>query len=194
MKKMKPIKIQRSIQSMTSDGRTIRGVAAVCDSWSKDLGGFIERIAPGAFTDALIRKSDVMLNVEHDPMKVLARCKYGKGSLTLRATERGLEFETEAPNTTLGNDMLEMLKRGDYQQCSFCFSILPNSDHWERNADNILTREIREIDRLYDVSIVYDPAYDATQVDARSTEMVNIFTKLDALEAEINLIFPNNHE
>jgi HK97 family phage prohead protease len=130
-----------------------------------------------------------MLNVDHDVSKVLARSKFGKGSLRCFITERGLEFETEAPNTTLGNDMLEMLKRGDYSQCSFCFS-LPSDDEgfWHRNEAGELVREISKFDRLYDVSIVYDPAYDATEVDARSRAVVSAFTHLDLLEKEINSI------
>lgn len=184
-------KIYRSIQKLEApQGRTIRGLAAVTGSWSKDLGGFRELIQPGAIDEDLVNRSDVMLNVDHDPSKVLARSRRGSGSLKLSVTSRGLEFETEAPATQLGNDMLEMLKRGDYSQCSFCFT-LPDEDAdvWYRDSDGMLCREIKKFDRLWDVSVVYDPAYDATYADARSTEMVQRFSKLDLLEKEITSIY-----
>jgi hypothetical protein len=179
-------KIYRKIDSFESTGRTIRGLAVSVGTWSKDLGGFREMIAPEALTDDLILNSDVMLCVDHDPSKVLARSKYGKGSLNLRITPRGLEFETEAPQTTLGNDMLEMIKRQDYSQCSFCFTI--SGEEW-KNEDDITYRTITKIDRLFDVSIVYDPAYDATSVDVRSNAVLSTLTKLNTLEREILSIY-----
>lgn len=85
--------------------------------------------------------------------------------------------------------MLVMLERGDYSQCSFCFSLpAQDADVWYRNENNELCREIRNFDKLYDVSIVYDPAYDATEVDARSMDVVKAFAHLDLLEKEINTI------
>ena len=171
---------------METSGRTIRGVAIVTNSWSKDLGGFREMISPEAINEQLIKKSDVMLNIDHDPSRVLARSKRGKGSLKLFLTERGLEFETECPNTSAGNDLLELMKRGDYSQCSFCFSLpREGGDEWDG-----LNRTIRKIDRLYDVSVVFDPAYDATECDARSMEMVNLYSRLNDLEKTITDIFP----
>lgn len=180
------VKIYRSVHEMRADGKKIRGIACVTESWSKDLGGFREKINRGALTDELLMSSDVMLNVDHDTSKVLARSKFGKGSLRLFITDRGLEFETEAPDTQLGRDILVMLERGDYSQCSFCFSLPPNDEGlWYRNEQNEWCREITNFDKLYDVSIVYDPAYDATSVDARSMAVVKALTHLDMLEKEI---------
>jgi len=186
---METRKIYRSVQEMRAEGKKIRGLACATESWSKDLGGFREIIHRSALTPELLATSDIMLNVDHDTSKVLARSKFGKGSLRCFITDRGLEFETEAPATQLGRDMLVMLERGDYSQCSFCFS-LPVDDEgfWHRNEAGELVREISKFDRLYDVSIVYDPAYDATEADARSRAVVSAFTHLDLLEKEINSI------
>jgi len=183
---MKNEKIYRSISEMRATGKTISGVACVVESWSKDLGGFKELIKREALTEDLINKSDIMLNVDHNPEKVLARSKFGQGSLRLFITERGLEFSTEAPDTQLGHDVLVMLERGDYSQCSFCFSL--GEDYWYQDAEGQLCREIKSFDKLFDVSIVYDPAYEATKVDARSADKVAVMAKLDALEQEINNI------
>lgn len=187
---MKAEKIYRKIEQMEAvEGRTIRGLACVTGAWSKDLGGFREMIRPEALTEDLIKRSDVQLNVDHDPKSVLARSRFGAGSLKLTLTGRGLEFETEAPRTSLGEDMLEMLKRGDYSQCSFCFSLPEkDADEWYQK-DGQLCREIKNFDRLWDVSIVYDPAYDQTFVDARSMDKVKIMQHLQELENEINNIY-----
>lgn len=186
-------KIYRNVGSMEATGRTIRGLAIATDSWSKylfseDRGEFREIIRPEALSEDLIRKSDVMLSVDHNPGKVLARSKYGRGSLKLSLTHRGLEFETEAPNTTLGNDMLEMLKRGDYSQCSFCFTLGKNNERWYHDGED-LCREITGFDRLYDVAIVYDPAYDATECDARAAKVLDAMNHLDELEKSIKDIY-----
>jgi HK97 family phage prohead protease/HK97 family phage major capsid protein len=181
---MKSNKIFRSAAIEQPQGRTIRGLAVVTNSWSKDLGGFREMIRPEALTAELIANSDIMLNVDHDPSKVLARSKYGQGSLKLEITSRGLEFETEAPATQLGNDMLEMLRRGDYSQCSFCFTIPDGGDEWYQAEDG-LKREIKSFDKLYDVSVVYDPAYDETEVDARALEMIKRNMQKSNLEIDM---------
>lgn len=177
-------KIFRAAEIDKPKGRTIHGLAIVTNAWSKDLGGFRELIRPEALTAELIANSDIMLNVDHDPSKVLARSKFGRGSLKLQITPRGLEFETEAPATQLGNDMLVMLERGDYSQCSFCFTIAESGEEWHQDVDG-LKREIKSFDKLYDVSVVYDPAYDQTTVDARSTKVVDIMKRLNEVEKSI---------
>ena len=183
-------KIYRNVEKIESDGRLIRGLAVVVGSWSKDLGGFRELILPEAVTDDLIQRSDVMLCLDHDPSKVMARSRFGKGSLRLSVTPRGLEFETEAPNTTVGRDTVELLKRGDYSQCSFCFTLpKEGAERWYHNAEGQLCREISAFDRLWDVSIVYDPAYDATTADVRSKQVLDAMSKLAVYEKEINNIY-----
>lgn len=187
-------KIYRNVGSMEATGRTIRGLAVATNSWSKYLysdvqGEFREIILPEALNAELVGKSDVMLCVDHNPGKVLARSKYGRGSLKLSVTDRGLEFETEAPHTTLGEDMLEMLRRGDYSQCSFCFTLGKGQERWYRDENGEMCREISGFDRLYDVSIVYDPAYDATACDARAIAVLDAMKHLDELENSINDIY-----
>jgi phage head maturation protease len=62
------------------DDRSIEGYAIVCNSESEDLG-FREVIAPEAL-EGIIEKSDCLMLLEHDRKKgILARSKYGKGSL-----------------------------------------------------------------------------------------------------------------
>ena len=150
------------------DSRKVVGYAAVYDSESLDLGGFTEIIARGAFDD-VIPQSDVFARFDHERVKVLARSNHGKGSLKLSLDEKGLRYEFNAPNTEAGNELLEFLRSEDITQSSFAFSVA--SDTWQKRADGKYLRTINKIERLYDVSPVWNAAYgDATSVSCRSFE------------------------
>ena len=153
-----------------AEARTISGYAAVFNSESNDLG-FYETIAPGAITKDTIIRSDVVATLNHDPEKVLARSKYGKGTLQLNVDERGLKYEYEAPNTTLGNDLREMLKRGDIDAASFAFAVSQEegAQKWEKR-DGKYYRTIYKIDKLFDVAAVYHPAYSAASTELRAQQ------------------------
>lgn len=181
-------KIYRSFEGVQSpNGRTVKGTAVVFDSWSVDLGGFREIIKRGALTPEILNKSDIMANQDHNPQYVMARSKFGEGNLKLTLTERGLDFEFEAPETAKGEELLQHIKRGEYDSCSFCFT-LPNEggDRWYQDESGQLRREIIKFDRIWDISIVYTPAYEATTVDARSAEKVLLNERLDKYIDEIN--------
>ena len=154
------------------DSRTVRGRAVVFDSWSEDLGGFRERIAKGAL-DGVIARSDIFALMDHDRRRgILGRCKRGdEVSLRLKVTDEGLEYEFEAPETALGDELLSCLERGEIDGSSFAFTVL--EDNWERVGDEY-QRTITKIDELHDVSPVYSPAYSQTTCDLRG---------LDALKA-----------
>ena len=92
--------------STSSDNRTVEGYASVFNSESRDLG-FIEVIHPEAITEETINKSDVFALFNHDSNKVLARSKNGSGSLMLEVDEHGLRYLFEAPNSSLGDELLE---------------------------------------------------------------------------------------
>lgn len=141
------------------------GYAALFNSWSRDLGGFRERIAPGAFAKALTT-DDVRALLNHDKNYVLGRNR--AGTLVLTEDERGLRFEVTAPNTGWARDLAESVKRGDINQCSFGFQTV--RDDW-RTTEGIDERTLLEV-RLFDVSIVTYPAYEATRADVRSCDEV----------------------
>ena len=153
-----------------AEGRNISGYAAVFNSTSNDLG-FIETIDPGAITEDTILRSDVVATMNHDQEKVLARSKYGQGTLHLSVDERGLKYEYEAPNTTLGNDLVEMIKRGDLDSASFAFTVSQDEDaqKWEKR-DGTYYRTIYKIDKLFDIAAVWHPAYDDASTTLRSQQ------------------------
>ena len=150
------------------ESRHIEGYGSVFNERSLDLGGFVEMIAPGAF-DGVIERSDVKCYLDHNPEKgILARSRNGKGSLSLVIDEKGLKYSFDAPKTNLGDEVVEGLKRGDYSQSSFAFTV--DDEIWTKEADGTYLRTITKIGGLYDVSIVANPAYEGTSVALRSLD------------------------
>lgn len=151
-----------------SESRHIEGYGSVFNKRSVDLGGFTEIIAPGAF-DGVIENSDVKAYLDHNPSRgILARSKNGEGTLSLSIDETGLRYAFDAPNTALGDEVVEGLKRGDYSQSSFAFTV--KDQVWTKEDDGSYLRTITKIGGLYDVSIVADPAYPDTSVAVRSLD------------------------
>lgn len=160
---------------VTPDNRLISGYAIVFNSESNDLGGFREVIDSRAL-DGVIDHSDILCLLNHNEDKgVLARSKYGEGSLCLEIDDRGLKYMFEAPNTSLGDELLEGLRRGDITTSSFAFTV--GKDRWEKRDDGSYLRTIVSIQELFDVSPVYRAAYDATSVQADTRG-------LDAIKAQ----------
>lgn len=148
------------------ESRNVDGYAMVFNTLSENLGGFREQILPEA-VDGVIERSDVMAVLNHDASRgILARSRYGNGSLTLQADEKGLRYTFDAPHTALGDECLEYLRRGDINQSSFAFMVA--EDSWEKQGDGTYIRTIRKFDRLFDVSPVFTPAYAETSVSCRS--------------------------
>lgn len=143
------------------ESRTITGYAAVFNKDSEDFGGWVERIAPGAFNEVL--NDDAVALFNHDPNFVLAR---NKVNMTLSIDDIGLKYSFEAPNTTAGNDLLENIRIGNIQKSSFAFTTM--STQWDDAKEGRSVRTILKVDRLYDVSPVTNPAYPDTSVASRS--------------------------
>lgn len=179
--------ISNYIKRSDDSSRLVEGTAIVFDSNSEDMG-FIERILPTAINEDVIKKSDVFAYLNHDASRgVLARSRYGNGSLQLDLQEDGLHYRFDAPQTPLGDELLSYLTRGEITTSSFAFSLpKEGGDRWYRSEDGVLHRDILKIERLYDVSAVFQPAYEATTCARRKIdEITQIEEKLDALRKEI---------
>ena len=163
----------------TNDGRKVGGYAIVWNSLSVDLGGFREIISPTAVTEDLINNSDIIFNYNHDKNYMLGRSRNGEGTLSLRIDDNGLYFECDLPNSPMGDNIRESIKRGDLSQCSFAFTIDPNdetAETWEHREDGIY-RTINHIDGLYDVSAVIFPAYEETSISERAKILLRDMNK-----------------
>ena len=175
------LKMEKEVRNIgeiraNAESRNVDGYALVFNSLSEDLGGFREQILPEA-VNGVIEKSDVMAVLNHDVSRgILARSRYGNGSLSLEADEKGLRYRFDAPHTALGDECLEYLIRGDINQSSFAFAVA--EDRWDKQPDGTYIRTIKRFERLYDVSPVFTPAYASTSVSCRS------FDEFKAAEAK----------
>ena len=170
----------------------IEGYAAVFNSDSEDMG-FIERIRPGAFKNA-IKSSDVRSLFNHDVNIVLGRNK--AGTLEIKEDKKGLFMVTHPPDTQLVRDMvLTPIERGDIDQQSFGFTV--EKDSWEGLDTDKPVRTIEKVKKLFDVSVVTFPAYQDTSVALRSlAEARNQTDEEEDIGIEINgikYVF-NSHE
>lgn len=161
------------IETREDKGQRIVGHAAVFNKLSVDLFGFREKIAPGAFADA-VKEDDVRALFNHNPDYVLGRNK--AGTLRLSEDNVGLAIEIDPPDTQIARDLMTSIGRGDITQMSFGFQLV--ADEWDHTDRANPIRTLKKV-RLFDVSPVTYPAYEDTDVELNSLR-----EKKDAWEQE----------
>lgn len=149
--------IDVDVQALDTRGRTLHGYAAVYGAESGDLGGFRERIAPGAFASVL--DADVRCLLNHDASQVLGRTK--SGTMRLADEQRGLRFECDLPDSPLGENVRAAVARGDIDGASFRFKV--GKESWAGE-----TRTVETIAELHDVTVATYGAYPAASVELRT--------------------------
>lgn len=166
--------MERRSFSIEQKGRTLYGYAALFNS-ETSIGDFAEVIRPGAFSRTLSAPTAANIRAiyEHDNRSLLG--KVGSSTLRLREDEKGLAFELDLPDTGLGRDLAELVKRGDVSGCSFGF--LPMKETW---LDNL--RELRDVD-LHEITLTASPAYPETSVQVRSNQPLRLTLARKYLEA-----------
>lgn len=157
-------KIEQREDEQHNSKMIIEGYAAVFGSetliGSEDWG-FYESIDKRAFDGADMR--DVPLKYNHsDAVPILARTR--NKSLTLKVDDRGLFIHAELLDTQENVDMYKRIKAGLIDKMSFAFTVKTE----DVRKGKIPHRLITKFDRIFDVSVVDVPAYDATTVYARS--------------------------
>lgn len=149
------------IRAGSTDKRTIGGYAAKFDRISQNLGGFVERIAPQAFSKS---RGDgwpgVIARYNHDDNMLLGTI--GGGTLRLSTDEVGLAYDVDLPAARA--DVFELVGRGDVRQSSFAF--VPFEDEWGQSDQGFPMRTLLSV-RLIDVAPVNLPAYEDTSVGLR---------------------------
>lgn len=162
----------RQMRSVASEFQTredgedlkIEGYFAVFNSIYDIGAGMSEEVAPGAFSETL--SGDIRALVNHDTTLVLGRTS--AHTLELREDTRGLWGSISInPNDTDAMNLYQRVKRGDVSQCSFGFDILEEDTEVRENGDVHWT--IKKV-RLYEVSCCTFPAYESTNISARSEE------------------------
>lgn len=126
-------------------------------------GEFIEYIDTRAFDDVDLNNTFLLYN--HNTDHVLGNTR--SGTLSLAVTEVGLRFSANLPDTQKAREVHELVQRGDINGMSFGFTV--EADNWNMQADPV-TRHITKVGELIEVSVVPMPAYDSTEVDARTKD------------------------
>jgi uncharacterized protein len=115
------------------------------NSWSEDLGGFRERIIPGAFKRSLDSSEEILALWSHDPNKPLA--KRSNGTLTLSANETALTAEVTADETSWSEDARRSIAAGTVTGSSFGFHTIEDSwyrqgGEWRRDLRSVVLIEL----------------------------------------------------
>lgn len=146
----------------------ISGYFSVFNSIYEIGPGMSESVAPGTFLSSL--SGDVRALTNHDSTLVLGRTT--AGTLKLREDDVGLWGDVIInPKDSDAVNTYERVKRGDVSQCSFGFRI--TKEDTKVKDDGSVHWTIREVE-LYEVSVCTFPAYEATNVQARSEQLAEI--------------------
>lgn len=155
------------------DGIRVSGYAAVFNEEADIAGVFREKIAPGAFREALGR-DDVVFLINHEGLP-LARTR--SGTLKLTEDDHGLRMETVLdPEDPDVRSIVGKMKRGDLDKMSFAFRA--ETQEWDEAQEPPL-RTIKKAS-LFDVSIVTTPAYEGTDIGLRNLEALRKERNQDA--------------
>lgn len=155
-----------------NDEMIIEGYFAVFNSNYEIWPGMSESIAPGAFKNALA--GDIRALINHDTTLVLGRT--AAKTLEVSEDERGLWGRIRInPKDSDAVNLYERVKRGDVSQCSIGFDIVSEETEFRDNGDIHWT--IKEINPLYEVSCCTFPAYESTNIDARTRQRDDILKR-----------------
>jgi len=156
------------------------GYAIVYNKLSGNLGGFVERVMPGA-ADKTMQERDIRALYNHDIHKLLGRMS--AGTLRLESDGTGVFYEIDLPDTTVGRDVAALLERGDITGSSFGFRTM--EDEWGETDQGFPLRDLKQIS-VRDVGPVTFPAYpDATSAlrslaEARSMDVDEVIASAEA--------------
>ena len=148
-----------------SNGReVIRGLAIPYNRLSVDLGGFRERIMPGAFDKILSRqrgKGEIVSYFNHDPNWLLGR--ESAGTLEISVDDRGISYVVEPPDTQAGRDVLALVRSKNLRGSSFSFTVSQRGgERFTTDETGKAIREVVEAAGLFEMGPVVQPAYPST--------------------------------
>ena len=162
------------IRAEESDqGKIITGRPIVYGSRT-DLGWFDEVIESGALDNTDL--TDVRFLVNHDTSKIpLARSRRNTPNSTMQLTTdamgMAIRVSLDTENNSEARNLYSAVERGDITGMSFMFSI--DGEEWENLESDHPTRRITAIGTVVEVSACTFPAYDATEINARSKEALD---------------------
>ena len=166
------MQLEKRTSNLENEGNKLVGYAAVYSpAMSDDLGGFKERINPGAFDASLEKNADIRALWDHNTSQPLARTT--NNTLRLSSDKRGLRVEIELPEgVSYADDLRQLVRSGVVNQMSFGFMVPPGGDTWDKDEEGNAVRTLHSID-LHEVSVVSIPAYPDTTVALRGLRQVD---------------------
>ena len=158
-KEIRKLDIQFRAETTEDEKMEIKGYAVVFNS--PETYGYTEVISKDALDNA--KMDDVVLRYNHnDSFMVLARTR--NGSLRLNRDEKGLFMDAILQDDiTEHKNIFNAIKSGLIDKQSFAFTV--EEDEYDYETD---TRTITKIGKLFDVSVVDQPFYNATDVSIAS--------------------------
>lgn len=150
------------------ESRNVVGYGAVINSWSRDLGGFKERIVEGALDGTKKKDADIRALVGHKLEMIVGRTK--SGTMKTSIDKKGLLTEVDVVRNYMGDALLESIRVGDVDGMSVGFRIL--DDHW-RMEDDVLVRDVLSAE-VIEVSYTAFPAYPETSAQVRDLSGIGI--------------------
>ena len=167
-------------------GHYLTGTPIVYNSRT-DLGYYDEIIASGALDDADLR--DVRFLVNHNTdMIPLARSRNNneRSTMQLKVTDDGMEIrvDLDTENNAEAKSLYSAVERGDLDGMSFMFTV--DADAWDDPEGEHPTRTIEKLGKIFEVSAVTFPAYQATSISARGLDeaLEGARLSLDSAKAE----------
>ena len=153
------------------DGKVyIEGYPIVYNEYA-NLWGFREIIKPGAATEAIKKANEVVFWNHNSDKPMASRIN---GTLKVEEDEHGVNIRADIFGTVWGREGYESIRNGVTDKMSFAFYMGPDGQKWrvdEVEGVKIETREIIEFEEIFDYSPVTYPAYEQTEVVARSKEL-----------------------
>lgn len=176
---------QRLIEIRAVDNQdekmTIEGYAITYESPATHQYGtrrFTETIKRGALDKTDMKDTPLRYN-HNDSFMIMARTR--NNSLRLIKDEKGLLIQADLIDTQSNRDLYKAVQEGLIDKMSFAFRVADGGDKWSF-GENETTREVNNIERLFDVSIVDQPFYDSTSIYTRSFDLLD--SELRQLESQ----------
>lgn len=178
------------LRAAADGSQTLAGSAAVFQSYSRNLGGFVEQIDPAAFNDTLARGGNVVALMNHDPNMLLGDTR--SGTLTLTPDAKALNYSVALDSGDPdAQRVAAKVQRGLLRGSSFSFRTV--ADTWSETEQGFPLRTLLAVE-LYDVGPVAMPAYPATEVGTNAVALRSLaahvgepFERLQAAAAENRL-------
>lgn len=162
----------RALEPTEDTGHIVEGYAIVYEQVTNVGGWFKEIIKRGALDGADLK--DVPLFIHHNQRKIpLARSRNNNGNSTMQLTvdEKGLFFraELDVENNSEAKALYSAIKRKDITGMSFSFRA--KDEKWIELDSPLPTREIHKFEKVYEISALYSPQYEGTNINARSESL-----------------------